>query len=30
MTNLFLSLAEKMGAQKLESFGDSTGKLDDV
>jgi hypothetical protein len=29
-TNLFLSMAEKMGAQKLGSFGDSTGKLGDV
>ncbi len=30
MTNLFLSMADKMGAQKLGSFGDSTGKLGDV
>jgi len=30
MTNLLLSLADKMGAQKLGSFGDSTGKLEDV
>ena len=30
MTNLFLSMAEKMGAQKLGSFGDSTGRLGDV
>jgi hypothetical protein len=30
MTNLLLSMAEKMGAQKLESFGDSTGRLEDV
>ena len=30
MTNLFLSLAEKMGAQKMGNFGDSTGKLGDV
>jgi hypothetical protein len=30
MTNLFLSLAEKMGAQKLGSIGDSTGKLEDI
>ena len=30
MTNLFLSLADKMGAQKLGSFGDSTGRLGDV
>lgn len=30
MTNLFLSLAEKMGAQKVGAFGDSTGKLGNV
>ena len=30
MTNLFLSLADRMGVQKLESFGDSTGRLADV
>ena len=30
MCNLFLSLAERMGVQKLASFGDSTGKLADV
>jgi uncharacterized protein DUF1552 len=30
MTNLLLSMAHTMGAQKLESFGDSTGKLEDV
>lgn len=30
MTNLFLSMADKMGAQKLASFGDSTGRLGDV
>ncbi len=30
MTNLLLSLADKMGAQKLESFGDSTGRIEDV
>jgi len=30
MNNLLLSLAEKMGAQKLERFGDSTEKLEDV
>ena len=30
MTNLLLSLADKMGAQKLGSFGDSTGRLGDV
>ncbi|MBI3418249.1 MAG: hypothetical protein HY043_23410 [Verrucomicrobia bacterium] len=30
MTNLFLSLAEKMGAQNMGNFGDSTGKLGDV
>jgi hypothetical protein len=30
MNNLLLSLADKMGAQKLGSFGDATGKLGDV
>jgi hypothetical protein len=30
MCNLLLSLADKMGAQKLGSFGDSTGRLSDV
>ena len=30
MTNLLLTLADKMGAQKLGSFRDSTGKLGDV
>jgi len=30
MTNLFLSLAEAVGAQKLVNFGDSTGRLGDV
>jgi hypothetical protein len=30
MCNLFLSLAEKMGAPKLGNFGDSTGKLENV
>jgi len=30
MTNLLLSMAHRMGAQKLESFGDSTGRLEDV
>jgi hypothetical protein len=30
MTNLLLSLADKMGVQKLASFGDSTGRLGDV
>ena len=30
MTNLLLSMAEKMGARKLQSFGDSTGKLADI
>ena len=30
MTNLLLSLADKMGAQRLGSFGDSTGRLGDV
>jgi hypothetical protein len=30
MCNLFLSLAEKMGAKGLERHGDSTGKLGDV
>ena len=30
MSNLLLSMADKMGAQKLGSFGDSTGRLGDV
>ena len=30
MTNLLLSMANIMGAQKLENFGDSTGRLGDV
>ena len=30
MTNLLLSLADRMGASKLTTFGDSTGRLDDV
>jgi hypothetical protein len=30
MSNLFLSLAERMGLSKLERFGDSTGRLKDV
>jgi hypothetical protein len=30
MSNLFLSLADRMGLSKLERFGDSTGRLKDV
>ncbi len=30
MTNLFLSMAHRLGLQKLERFGDSTGLLGDV
>jgi hypothetical protein len=30
MNNLLLSMANIMGAQKLENFGDSTGRLEDV
>lgn len=30
MTNLLLSLADTMGAHKLDTLGDSTGKLEDV
>jgi hypothetical protein len=30
MTNLFLSMADRLGLQKLERFGDSTGRLADV
>ena len=30
MTNLFLSMAEKMGAKNLERHGDSTGRLENV
>jgi len=29
-TNLFLSLADRMGVKNLERFGDSTGRLNDV
>ena len=29
-TNLFLSLADRMGVRGLERFGDSTGRLRDV
>jgi hypothetical protein len=30
MTNLFLSMANRLGMKKLERFGDSTGLLEDV
>lgn len=30
VSNLFLSLADRMGLANLESFGDSTGRLEDV
>ena len=30
LTNLFLSMADRMGVDGLESFGDSTGRLEDV
>jgi hypothetical protein len=30
MTNLFLSLADRMGARSMERFGDSTGRLGNV
>jgi hypothetical protein len=30
MTNLFLSMAERMGIQTLERFGDSTGRLENI
>jgi hypothetical protein len=30
LNNLFLSLAERMGIQQLQRFGDSTGFLSDV
>jgi Protein of unknown function (DUF1552) len=30
MTNLFLSIADRMGVKNLERFGDSTGRLSDV
>jgi hypothetical protein len=30
MSNLFLSLADRMGVSKLERFGDSTGRLENV
>ena len=30
LTNLFLSMADRMGAQGLEKHGDSTGRLEDI
>lgn len=30
MSNLFLSLADRMGVEKLERFGDSNGRIDNV
>ena len=30
MTNLILSLADRMGVKSMERFGDSTGRLGDV
>jgi hypothetical protein len=30
MTNLFLSMADRMGATKLGHFGDSTGRLENI
>ena len=30
LTNLFLSIADRMGAQKLERHGDSTGRLEQI
>ena len=30
MTNLFLSMADRMGVTGLERFGDSTGRLGNV
>lgn len=30
LTNLYLSMADRMGVEGLERFGDSTGRLDDV
>ena len=30
MNNLLLSLADRMGLQNLENFGDATGRLEDV
>jgi hypothetical protein len=29
-SNLFLSMADRMGVQRLERFGDSTGRLENV
>src|SRR6185369_3044667 len=29
-SNLFLSMADRMGVEKLERFGDSTGRVSDV
>ena len=30
MSNLFLGMADRLGVQGLERFGDSTGKLDAI
>jgi hypothetical protein len=30
MSNLFLSLADRMGVEKLDRFGDSTGRVDAI
>jgi len=30
LTNLFLSMADRMGAQGIEKHGDSTGRLEEV
>lgn len=30
MCNLLLTLADKMGTRKLESFGDATGRLENA
>lgn len=30
MSNLFLSLADRMGVQSIERFGDSTGRIESI
>jgi hypothetical protein len=30
MSNLFLTLADRMGVRGVETFGDSTGRIEDV
>jgi hypothetical protein len=30
MSNLFLSIAERMGVESIEDFGDSTGRIESI